>query len=507
MARGSRGPVLRPGRRFALVGLRGGQVGGATMSVRARRAGRAWGPWLPLIVSGHGPDHRASTRSTEPVWTGPADELQLRGTLRGGCELILIADERPRPTGRRRARAAVAGVPPIIPRSVWGGDTVPPKSSPSVGSVQLAFVHHTVNANTYGESEAAAIVLAIAKYHKNGNGWNDIGYNFLVDRFGRIYEGRAGGIERAIIGAQAGGWNSVSTGVAIIGTFDTGAPPPAALESVARLLAWKLPLHGAPVIGNITLRSSGGSANRYRAGAQVTLQRISGHRDGCSTDCPGNSLYGQLDPLRERAFTIAGFAGAPPQPGPTVTVNEPPASVDYGSLLTVSGLARSGDGQPLGRVGVSIQKQGTKGWVTVGRAITDASGGYTGAVAWRRGGALRAAFTSDMGLSASSSYSIGCTPLLSGTLKAKRVKVGRRAVVSGRVKPRGTVKVLVELKGRDGRYRRVDIVSAKTSASGAYRAVIPLRKAGLYRLTASRGAQSGLNAVFTAPLFVRATRR
>ena len=89
--------------------------------------------------------------------------------------------------------AARAPRPAIIPRTQWGGDGVPPRSGPAYGQVQLAFVHHTVNANDYGPEDSAAIVLGIAKYHRDHNGWNDVGYNFVVDQYGQIFEGRAGG--------------------------------------------------------------------------------------------------------------------------------------------------------------------------------------------------------------------------------------------------------------------------------------------------------------------------
>src|SRR3712207_3426080 len=129
------------------------------------------------------------------------------------------------------------------------------------------------------------MVLGIARYHRDSNGWNDVGYNFLVDKYGQVFEGRAGGVDQPVIGAQAQGYNSVSTGIACLGDFNTIAQSPAALEAIARLLAWKLPLHGTPVAGAVTVTSAGGATNRYRAGAAVTLQRISGHRDGNNTAC------------------------------------------------------------------------------------------------------------------------------------------------------------------------------------------------------------------------------
>ena len=139
--------------------------------------------------------------------------------------------------GRRAPRARAAASPkqqaapppgtppPIIPRAAWGADSVPPRSAPDYGVVQMAFVHHTVTANDYTPEQSASIVLGIAKYHRDTNGWNDIGYNFLVDQYGQVFEGRAGGVEQAVIGAQAQGYNSQSTGVAVLGTF-SDAPIP-----------------------------------------------------------------------------------------------------------------------------------------------------------------------------------------------------------------------------------------------------------------------------------------
>ena len=114
----------------------------------------------------------------------------------------------PRAAAREAGPPGGAAPPPIIPRSEWGGDSVPPRAGPLYGEVQIAFVHHTVTANDYAPEDSAAIVLGIARYHRNTNGWNDIGYNFLVDQYGQIFEGRAGGIDQAIVGAQAQGWNS-----------------------------------------------------------------------------------------------------------------------------------------------------------------------------------------------------------------------------------------------------------------------------------------------------------
>src|SRR5206468_10429247 len=129
---------------------------------------------------------------------------------------------------------------PIITRPQWGGDSVPPRAAPEFGEVRAAFVHHTVNSNDYQPQDSAGIVLAIARYHRDTNGWNDIGYNFLVDRYGQVFEGRAGGIEAAVVGAQAQGYNAQSTGIACLGTFSTVAQSEAGIDALARLIGWKL---------------------------------------------------------------------------------------------------------------------------------------------------------------------------------------------------------------------------------------------------------------------------
>ena len=202
--------------------------------------------------------------------------------------------------------AQLAGRPPIVLRAAWGGDLVPPRTRPAYGEVNLAVVHHTESANEYTQAQAPGVVLAITKFHRDTRGWNDVGYNFLVDRFGTIYEGRAGGVELPVIGAHAQGFNGVSTGISVIGSFTASEPPAAALDAVARLIAWRLPLAGIPVSGQVTVTSGGGSLAKFRSGAAVTLPRICGHRDVGSTDCPGDRLYADLG-----GHPHAGAAPAP----------------------------------------------------------------------------------------------------------------------------------------------------------------------------------------------------
>ena len=119
-----------------------------------------------------------------------------------------------------RAPAATV-TPPIVPRSTWGADERIRRGPPSYApSVRFAIVHHTAGRNGYSRAEAAAIVKGIQLFHVQGNGWNDIGYNFLVDRFGTVYEGRFGGVDRNVVGAHAQGFNTGSVGVALLGTYE-----------------------------------------------------------------------------------------------------------------------------------------------------------------------------------------------------------------------------------------------------------------------------------------------
>ena len=209
---------------------------------------------------------------------------------------------------------AVAGQPSIVMRSQWEADEKIVRAKPLYAStLKLAVVHHTANVNTYTPSEAAAIVRGIEVYHVKGNGWNDIGYNFLVDRFGTIYEGRGGGITRNVIGAHALGFNSGTVGVALIGNFENATPPPAMQAALVKLLAWRLDLAHIDPLSTVAY-TSGGNA-KFRAGKVVVLRAISGHRDTGPTDCPGNDAWALLPTI---AKDVAA-TGLPKLYSPTVT--------------------------------------------------------------------------------------------------------------------------------------------------------------------------------------------
>jgi hypothetical protein len=507
-ARG-RTAVLRAPRRFDLLGVRNAADG---LEVRVRKAGAAWSPWVPLGPGHHHrPDTGSGAHASDPVWAGGADELQLRAARRPRQALNVhfvavpgAAKRRGAKASAAKARAAQAGAqPPIVPRAGWGGDSVKPRADPSYGDVQVAFVHHTVSANDYAPADSAGIVLAMAKYHRDTNGWNDLGYNFVVDKYGQIFEGRAGGIDQAVIGAQAQGYNSHSTGVANIGTFTDAGQTEAALDAMARLIAWKLPLHGAPVGGQIVLTSGGGDLNRYKSGTPVTLQRISGHRDGDATECPGAALYAQLPDLRRRAQAIAPAAA--PAGAVALAMNTPARAVVYGENLALAGTLTRGDGSPVAGQRVLVQKQGTSGWVTVARTQTGADGTWTAAVAWRAAGRVRArAAVTGSVAAATEGAQVGCTPVLAAKAKTTRVKAGKSLTVSGTVRPLAPVLVTVEKQGSDGKWRTVRTQTVKPRRA-QFTASVPLSRPGLYRLTPRTG--TGTAKAAAAALYVRAVRK
>ena len=344
-------PVLRAPRRFNLVGLRWSGSAEPRVAMRVRRAGGSWSDWV-AVGSGadHGPDpgtgEGRAGGASDPVWAGEADELQYRLSRRvSGLRLHFVntlgtatAADRARTALRRGANAGVrlaarvlgaveAGAqdpqPEIAPRSAWENGQCQPRSAPAYREVKVAFVHHTVSANEYTAEQVPAMLLSICRYHRNSNGWNDVGYNFLVDKYGRLWEGRAGGIDRPVVGAHTTGMNTQSFAVSNIGDHSTLPAGEPAMEAMSKLIRWKLPLHGQPTTGTATVVSNGGSNSHFEAGEEATLERVSGHRDANSTACPGQSLYDQLPQLRERV------AGAPvaERPPAAVTLDRPPKKV------------------------------------------------------------------------------------------------------------------------------------------------------------------------------------
>ncbi|AXG78181.1 peptidoglycan recognition protein family protein [Streptomyces paludis] len=195
--------------------------------------------------------------------------------------------------------------PRIITRRGWGADeSLRERNFGYTSTVKAAFVHHSATGNNYTCDEAPSVLRSIYRYHVKSSGWRDFGYNFAVDKCGNIYEGRAGGVAKPVLGAHTLGFNTNSTGIAVLGTYTGTNPPAAAVTALAQLTAWKLGLHGVNPGGKVTLTSGG--SGKYGKGTRVTLHTISGHRDGFATECPGAHLYEKLGTVRTKA---AGYQG------------------------------------------------------------------------------------------------------------------------------------------------------------------------------------------------------
>jgi uncharacterized protein with LGFP repeats len=291
------------------------------VEVRVRSDGR-WSSWTELEPMDAGPDAgtpegRAARGGTEPLSVDESDGVQVRVSSPSGRgardmrvdlvdpgESAADADVGGRPQPYDVASAETS-MPDIITRQEWGADETLRRGSPDYSStVKVAYVHHTASTNDYTEAEAAAQVRSFYRYHTQSLGWSDLGYNFLVDRFGRIYEGRYGGMDRAVIGAHAGGFNTSTLGVAMVGTYSTVSPSSATLESVQRVIAWRLSQYGRDPQGTATLTSAGGSTSRYPKGTEVKVDVISGHRDTNSTSCPGDLGYSKLPSIRTAVSKI-----------------------------------------------------------------------------------------------------------------------------------------------------------------------------------------------------------
>src|SRR5271163_534511 len=332
---------------FSMVALTGGDLGGTSARIRARHADGSWGPWYETEALA-GPGGHGSTpgpSGTDPVFVGKTTTVQIAVTRPPGAppterprgptptttglgylpataeqplaqniSAVLISPPQAPADTQWTAPTAViaAGQPPnIIGRAQWGADElVRCGNRPFNAPIRAAVVHHTAESNDYQPQDSAAIVQSIYAYHTQILGWCDIAYNALVDKYGQVFEGRAGALIGPVQGDHTGGFNRDSWGAAMIGNFDNVAPTPIQLHTLGRLVGWRLGLDHINPWGTVALPSAGGENTNFPVNAFATLPTIFSHRDVGATDCPGNVAYGLLDEIRE---TAAHFSG-PPRP-------------------------------------------------------------------------------------------------------------------------------------------------------------------------------------------------
>jgi hypothetical protein len=360
-----------------------------TLRVRTR-TGNTWSRWIKLgYDTVHGPDAgsaeaRHARPGTDALVVGDVDDVQVRavtpdGTLPQDLKLAVVNPGKPAHTALERPALDTTGMdgtpgdaasatpatlatdpgegtdggdrialaaatftpkPQIFSRAQWGADeSMRDRSSLHYGEVHAGFVHHTVNANDYTRAEVPAIIRSIYAYHTQSRGWSDIGYNFVVDRFGRIWEGRYGGIDRPVVGAHTLNYNDYSFAMSAIGNYDIKQPSQAMVQAYGALFAWKLSLHGVDA-----------SSTKQWVGSRY-FQAINGHRDAASTACPGRYLYARIPDIRKLAAEAQrGWAGRQLEsnlagsPYPDLVVRR--ASDGQGFIIPTGGLTSFAAGVP-----------------------------------------------------------------------------------------------------------------------------------------------------------------
>jgi hypothetical protein len=283
-----------------------------------------------------------------------------------------------------------------------------------------------------------------------------------------------------VIGAQSQGYNSVSTGIACLGTFTAVAQTPEGMDALARLIGWKLSLHGVPTEGTITVTSTGGPSNRYAAGTPVTFDRISGHRDGNSTSCPGDVLYDQLDDLRTEAARFAG-----PISGLTVYAA---GRIRGLRPIDVSGYLRFDDGSsPVGAtLDVEYQAAGAA-WTRIAAAACNEDGSWRTTVQIPASGRLRVVYPGDAVRPRQESppRRVRVLPHLRIETDRARMRRGRVVTVTGTATPADRVSLTVER--RVGRRWVRERKRSLAVHEGAFGMRVRLRNRGKYRITARAG--------------------
>lgn len=244
------------------------------------------------------------TVSTEPVILSAKDSVEVAAVSADGEPLaaqlevysstVTAADA----TASSAASSVAWDNPRILSRAAWGANESLVRYGYSRGVVTGAMIHHTAGTNDYTQAQVPAILRSIQAFHVNGRGWNDMAYNVLVDKFGRAWEGRGGGVNQPIAGGHAWGvTNSRVFGISLMGNYETATPSSTMLETMNQVIAWKLQMHNVNPYGSTS--GSGG-----QDGGSTWLPAISGHRDENATSCPGRNVYSRMGTIRSRVQTL-----------------------------------------------------------------------------------------------------------------------------------------------------------------------------------------------------------
>jgi hypothetical protein len=170
-------------------------------------------------------------------------------------------------------------------------------------------VHHTAGSNS--DTNYTDVVRNIYVYHTQIRLWSDIGYNYLIAQNGTIFKGRDPGEyeQDNVMGAHFCNNNAGTMGISMMGTYTDIVPTDTALGSLISLATWKLGKEGIDPLG------------KHAHPLNTELPSIAGHRDGCSTECPGNALYPLLDTIRNKVLTLFNACGYTVNTAQTISDN------------------------------------------------------------------------------------------------------------------------------------------------------------------------------------------
>jgi hypothetical protein len=347
--------------RFSAVGVTWAEeadLGTITVAVRGHVPGGDWSAWQVVGTAEQDADDAgdpggALRGGSDLVWLGTSDGIEVTLTVLNRRSLNRRSAEKTRPTdiavdlidpqdvpGDTAAGEPLAGdplppgssavaplgsrtpganaapgagrvpMPVIVRRPSWGAPEQQPNFRPTYAKQLKAIAwHHTATSNTYSPSDVPKILRSIYHYQTRSRGWSDIGYHVLVDRFGRLWEGRSGGLTRPVVGAHTGGFNTGTAGIAVIGDHRGVPVPAAAVDSASRYIAWRFSL--GPAVdprGSVSL-TGGGSTSRFSPGTTITVPRVYPHRQTSPTECPGARGMEALTPLRLQAAAHLGAWG------------------------------------------------------------------------------------------------------------------------------------------------------------------------------------------------------
>ncbi|WP_420811647.1 N-acetylmuramoyl-L-alanine amidase [Nocardia mangyaensis] len=325
---------------FSMVAITARDLVNTTTKLRARQQDGTWGPWYdadPLETRANDQAPADAPTGTEPIYVGETTAVQMLVTRKptagpehdpahlteAALTAILINPGRAAIDAALNdvAAALPGGGPKVITRAQWGADESircqEPTYDDGLGGIT---VHHTAGRNDYSRAESAGIVRAIYAYHAQTLGWCDMGYNALVDQYGQIFEGRYGGLDRAVQGAHAGGFNENTAGVALMGNYQTQQPSTEAINAMGKFVGWRTKVGGLNPKGYTTMYSEGTEFTPYALNEAVDLPVVFAHRDVGNTDCPGDALYSLMDRIRGIAAGNSTTYTSPATPN-----NRPPS--------------------------------------------------------------------------------------------------------------------------------------------------------------------------------------